>query len=96
MKGTYKIIARDKEEFEKLDASLSLLPPNLLINIESVEIGLVGIVIDIKESIQSNSIEIPIPSQISPFGNYIGCYCGQFFIRIPAKDNKLLNSIVFR
>ena len=85
-----KIAAKDSKEFLEIEEKLKELPPIVLKRVDMVQKGIVGIELTIIYDYNIEQI-IHIPSfttQIKHFGDFIGIYAGDFFIRI--KDENIL------
>lgn len=82
------IVAKTEQEFKSLSEKIKELPSTVFEKIEKVQDGLVGIECSYAKEWDTNA-KVFIPdtcTQISVFENYIGCYCGDFFIKLPLPD----------
>ena len=81
------IIAKDIESFKKVDDLIKELPECVSSQIETAEGGSVGISCTLRQQYCDEPI-IYLPNtttQIQPFGDYIGVYCGAYFFKITGK-----------
>jgi hypothetical protein len=83
------IMATTVDQFSKIQTLVSTLPDKILEQIESVKSGLVGIECVLKNHRFRSDKKIYLPSecrQISNFGDYVGCYCEEFFFKIKNEE----------
>lgn len=82
-----KITAKSLEEFTMLSNKIKELPETVLQQIEKVTSE--NWVSCYLKPIHGNNKDIFIPkytTQITDFGDYIGIYCGDFFLKAPKAD----------
>ena len=83
-----KISSETVEGFQKIEEKINQLDAAILEQIEAAEYGSVGINCYIKEK-WSDDKRVYLPktvTQITDFGDYIGCYAGDYFFKIKPKD----------
>lgn len=82
------IVAKTEKEFKRLTEAIKNLPDPVYQNIEKVSNGLVGIECYYKK-VWNSETNILLPNncqQITRFDDFIGCYCGDFFIKLPLPE----------
>jgi hypothetical protein len=81
----FKITCKTAEEFTRIEADLLKLPASVLDQItEADNTGILGLTCIIGNNYQAKR-DIYLPNscrQISDFGDYIGCYCDGYFIKV--------------
>lgn len=83
-----KILAETKEEWDVIKTKLDTLPQAVLDQIESAESSF-SIKCNFRKKYSSDDkIYIPkeLVTQITPFNEYIGVYCKDFFFQLPKSD----------
>ena len=89
-KKSPKITARSVEEFGKIVELLNKLPDRVFDQVEVAEFGSIGVFCWLPK-FENNTNKVFLPNnctQISNFGEYIGCYCGDYFFKIPTEHRK--------
>lgn len=77
--------ARTIEEFQKIEEGLKTLPENVVDQIFSIKIGMIGFDCILRYNFcKDQNIYVPkeTTTQIKDFGESIGIYSGKFFFRI--------------
>lgn len=82
------ITAKDAKDFLAIEEKIKTLPVGIVDRIESCKRGVVGIEC-ILSRYYNKSDHYLLPdytTQINDFGDYIGCYAGDFFFKIIKKE----------